>query len=297
MGPHLTAFILQNCDEDIFSLFKFPKPVRRASDTRSSSDRSGGVFLENGNPLELPEDDTWLWAGQDFDMFNAFLSYETIAGDGIGGDAVYDFTSPDEDPFGVLQESKRLDDLAQTIISTVKVSDLAEEHVENALNTLRYLFSPAQAIQSLMLYFDTWHRNCRIIHRPSFSTQSTSDELLISMIMLGAMYNPREEERERAAGVIDIVDEYICHQLTQSLDDLLETITEANNMSALGADIHRFHLLQASFLVVVTQYWTGSIESKRKAATAHFDVVTKVSHKQDLTESESTTAMLILILE
>ncbi|KAL2206882.1 hypothetical protein CC79DRAFT_1370280 [Sarocladium strictum] len=214
-------------------------------------------------------------------MFNAFFSYGTIAGDSLGLDAGSDLVLPEEDPFGVLEESIRLDGLAQAIVSSVKVPALMEEDVEIALTTLRYLFKPAQANQSLMLYFDTWHRNCRIIHRPSFSTKSTSDELLISMIMLGAMYNPNEEERERAAGVIDVVDEYICHQLTESLNNLSTRKDDApDKISASGADMQMLHILQASFLVVVTQYWTGSMGSKRKAATAHFDVLTMVSQNR-----------------
>lgn len=138
----------------------------------------------------------------------------------------------------------------------------------HALLTLQELFEPVQVDKALHSYFRSWHRICRITHRPSFSVSSMPHLALVAMIMLGTMYAPCEENRKKATTVLDYAEDYIfAHEPSPphpSQDD-------ANRV-----DTVKSCFLEASFLMIVTQYWTGDSESKRRVSTLRFDRTAEV---------------------
>ena len=72
------------------------------------------------------------------------------------------------------------------------------------------------------------------------------------------------------AAVIDLVEEYIFSQEPSTLDIDAETDTDFD-------DNPNFHFLQAAFLIVVTQYWTGSERARRRVSKVRFDRVIEVN--------------------
>jgi hypothetical protein len=93
--------------------------------------------------------------------------------------------------------------------------------------------------------------------------------VLIAVIILGAMYLPNEEDRKRTLSVIDFVEEYIFSQEPFSSDAAAQNIANVD-------DNPSFYFLQAAFLIVVTQYWTGSERSRRRVSKVRFDRVIEV---------------------
>lgn len=87
--------------------------------------------------------------------------------------------------------------------------------------------------------------------------------------MLGAMYLPNEDDRKKTLGVIDFVEDYIFSQEPSPYDGVAQIDADVD-------ETPEFHFLQAAFLLVVTQYWTGSERSRRRVSTVRFERVIQV---------------------
>jgi hypothetical protein len=122
-------------------------------------------------------------------------------------------------------------------------------------------------------YFNIWHLNCRIVHRPSFGFDVCNESLVLAVIFLGAMYSPDSTERLVASALIDHVESYIfsCLPLSPSADG------DCNEESAApSGDEQEFQIIQAAFTMVITQFWTGTGAQKLRASTRLFDNVVEV---------------------
>jgi hypothetical protein len=189
--------------------------------------------------------------------------------DAVDWTASFPTLSTEQDTFGLLRNEARLSRLTSDILEARSKAGMAETDHFNSLTTLQHLLSPAQAHRALSRYFESWHRICRIIHRPTFIVDSTPDVVLIAVIILGAMYLPSEEDRKRTLSVIDFVEDYIFSQEPSSSDAAAQDVANVD-------DNPSFYFLQAAFLIVVTQYWTGSECSRRRVSRVCFDRVIEV---------------------
>jgi hypothetical protein len=205
----------------------------------------------------------------DVDILDMIFNPDQYMDDGVDWTAGFPSLSPEQDNFGLLRNEIRLSALASDIMEAALKPGKSEADHFNALATLQHLLSPAQAHRALSRYFESWHRICRIIHRPTFTIDTAPNVVLIAVIILGAMYLPSEEDRKRTLSVIDFVEDYIFSQEPSSSD------AAAQNVSNVDDD-PSFYFLQAAFLVVVTQYWTGSERSRRRVSKARFDRVIEV---------------------
>lgn len=206
----------------------------------------------------------------DLDIFDGIFGDNGFLDDEIDWTNGCTVVTPEKDTFGVFRNEARLLDLATRILDLPSKTDRSEEDRFRSLVTLQHLLSPRQAHRAISRYFESWHRICRIIHRPSFSVDSTPDCMLVAVVMLGAMYLPNEEDRKKALSVIDYVEDYVFAKEPSPLDGTAVIGTCLDDDAGL-------HFLQASFLVVVTQYWTGTERSKRRVSTYRFDRVLEVT--------------------
>lgn len=138
---------------------------------------------------------------------------------------------------------------------------------------LQDLCRPECVARFVAYYFDIWHLNCRIVHRPSFGFDVCDESLVLAVVLLGAMYSPYTAERLTASAVIDHVESYIfsCLPLSLSADGNCDI-----GPDAARDDEQEFQIIQAAFTMVITQFWTGTGAQKRRAATELFDNVVEV---------------------
>lgn len=264
------------CDgeDEVFSRFKFPQSPRRAIDRRTS----GGYFdFDPGHTAPFMDDNITLASWFNLEFLDGSFGCDTFMDDIPAWPDDHPATAATEDAFEALHSASRLAKLVEAIMQVVGGNDLSVRKKQDIQQSLHHLLHPSQVNQSLALYFDGWHQICRIIHRPTFSIKNISDALLIAMVFLGAMYNPSRQDREQAAEVMDYAETFVFAQLhnTQQCGSILSG-TQRDSIALANEENHCFHALQAAFLMVVTQYWTGSIESKQRVATIQFDKVVKV---------------------
>jgi hypothetical protein len=205
----------------------------------------------------------------DVDILDMIFNPDQPMDDAVDWTAGFSALSPEQDNLGLLRNEARLSSLASDILEAASKAGKAEADTSNGLTTLQHLLSPAQAHRALSRYFESWHRICRIIHRPTFTVDTAPDVVLIAVIILGAMYLPNEEDRKRTLKVIDFVEDYIFSREPSSSDVGAQNVADVD-------DNPSFYFLQAAFLIVVTQYWTGSERSRRRVSKIRFDRVIEV---------------------
>lgn len=264
-----SPFLLCNGDAEIFSRFEFPKPVH------VGGEGAGQVFPSTvdielpGYPSDLASVLEPMLLDCDLDILHDFFNRDQPMDDAIDRTADLPTLSLEQDSFGVLRNEVKLSGLASDILESASNAGKPDSDRSKALTTLKHLLSPAQAHKALSRYFESWHRICGIIHRPTFTVDTTPDVVLAAALVLGSMYLSNEEDREKTLSIIDFVEDFIFSQEPSLLDAVAQTDTDVD-------DDPRFHFLQAAFLIVVTQYWTGNDCSRRRVSKIRFDRVIEV---------------------
>ena len=263
-----SPFLLCKGDEEIFSRFEFPKPVRdeEGDNQVTSSTLAFGSPTRQSDLAGVLEP---MMLDFDFDILEGIFNTEQIMIDTIGWTADRPASSSEQDTFGVLRNEARLSSLANSILQCSPNAGRPGADRLNGMSTLQYLLSPTQAHRALTRYFESWHRICRIIHQPTFTADTAPDVVLMAILILGAMYLPDEEDRKKTLSVIDFVEDYIFSEEPSPLGVLTQAGTNVDSGP-------KFHFLQAAFLIVVTQYWTGSECSRRRVSTTRFNRVIEV---------------------
>ena len=264
-----SPFLLCNGDAEIFSRFEFPKPVHVGGEVVGQVVPSNVDNELPGYSSDLADVLEPMLLDFDLDVLDAIFNPDQPMDDAIDWTADFSTLSPEQDSFGVLRNEAKLSGLASHILESALNGGKPDPDRFKVLNTLKHLLAPAQAHRALSRYFESWHRICRIIHRPTFTADTAPDVVLIAVLMLGAMYLSNEKDREKTLSVIDFVEDYIFSQEPSPLDAVAQTDTDVD-------DNPRFHFLQAAFLIVVTQYWTGSDCSRRRVSKVRFDRVIEV---------------------
>jgi hypothetical protein len=151
---------------------------------------------------------------------------------------------------------------------------LLSEHVRTEVQQqLQSLCRPTSVARFVRYYFDIWHLNCRIVHRPSFGFDTCDESLILAVIFLGAMYSPDAAERLDASAVLEHTESYIFSCLPQPSSADRHGQEESGGA---GDDEKDFQIVQAAFTTVINLFWTGAGAQKRRAATELFDIVVEV---------------------
>jgi hypothetical protein len=264
-----SPFLLCNGDAEIFSRFEFPKPVHPDDEGGNHETPSN---LDLGMPAyssDLADVFEPMMIDFDLDILDGIFNPDQPTDDAVDWTADFPTLSSEQDTFALLRNEARLSSLAGDILEAASNAGKPEADRPHCLTTLQHLLSPTQAHRAISRYFESWHRICRIIHRPTFIADTAPDVILVAVLTLGAMYLPNDEDRKRTLSVIDFVEDYIFSQEPSTLDVVAQTDTNND-------DNPSFHFLQAAFLIVVTQYWTGSERSRRRVSKVRFDRVIEV---------------------
>lgn len=168
--------------------------------------------------------------------------------------------------------------MVQAILDKAYALQLDAQELAVISENLNFLFIPSRIEKLVRLYFETWHRHCPILHQPSFDIGTVPTPLLLSVILLGAMYSQDEREASTAKALLDISELYV-----YSMEGLTEE-SEVRQMLRMGNSITRasaqlsplaFPYLQGAYLMICAQFWGGNRLARRRAIELRFGVVVK----------------------
>lgn len=147
---------------------------------------------------------------------------------------------------------------------------------------LNFLLTADKIPKFVSMYFRNWHLNCPILHRPSFDPAKVPLRLLLSVVFIGAIYSKDQTERLAAKRLLDVAELVVFDSDIFSFEmGIIRSIQGDNLESAAGAtrsdqDWVDFQELQAGYLMVIAQYWSGPLIPKRRAMESRMGEVIKV---------------------
>lgn len=132
-------------------------------------------------------------------------------------------------------------------------------------------FSGPDLARNLALFWSSWHPNCPILHKPTFSVAGSSPGLIASMAIIGACLSPCHSDRATARILFDSLEELVF------LDDVLLD----DSVSILDGADHkirrRLQAIQAAYFVCVIQNWEGCKASSKRIRNYRYAVLLAVS--------------------
>ncbi|CAK1367706.1 uncharacterized protein RHO25_013063 [Cercospora beticola] len=182
--------------------------------------------------------------------------------------------TPHLDVYGVADHLDRLSSITFAL-SEYTSPDGSALSTSDTLTNLQQVFSQARVVKHIEDYFRGWHRNCPVIHRPSFRISEVDDVLLVGVILLGAMYSTSQKERSMASMIMAYGEEFIFRAVSSVAKGKLQ------NLGANGVN-EDFQIVQAGFCMAVVQFWTGDAEAKQRAMTTRFLQVIEAAHCIDM---------------
>jgi hypothetical protein len=267
--PSSVAFLLSENYEQVFSKFNFPQPT--SPDGPANRKITSWRDAYSGS-THTP------FRGLDEDFVNSVLDFDFFPLASRGPSTRCASIEP--------QDNVALEDAASFPCTDVDVERLisnvmtaptvlllqSRDRVE-VQQQLQNLCSPACVARFVSHYFSIWHRNCRVVHRPSFGLDTCHEQLALAVIFLGAMYSPDPVERVAVSAVIEHVESFIFSRLPSSFPH--DRSDEESPGAAIDSE-EIFQSVQAAFLMVITLFWTGTEVQKRRAATEGFSNVVEV---------------------
>lgn len=250
--------------------------------------------LEEASNFSDPfENDAIDWSAFEDEALIGLLSNPLRSGhletDDIFGPMFMNYTSKSNDPINDLNlgaadeweaPSPQSTAIVQAIFNSTDSLQLSTQERAVISQPLYSLFSATKIERLIDLYFEFWHPHCPIVHRPSFSVETTPIPLLISMSLMGAMYSQVDKDSVTAKPLLDLAEHYIFtledltpeFEIRQALRAQPPTSPEQSTMHSLLA----FQHLQAAYIMVCLQFWAGNAVSRKRAIETRFGVVIKV---------------------
>jgi hypothetical protein len=177
---HLSSvmFLLSENYEQVFSKFNFPEPT--------TSNKKG-----RSNSAQAP------FRGLDDDFVNSVLEFDFFSLPSCGPSTRCASVEPQgaDDAANVFSTAAETEGLLRRVMTAPSLLALRDVERTEVQQQLQNLCRPARVSRFVAHYFDMWHRNCRIVHRPSFGLSTCHEPLVLAVVFLGAMYSSNPAER------------------------------------------------------------------------------------------------------
>lgn len=154
---------------------------------------------------------------------------------------------------------------------------IREGRMDEIMRDLNIFFNADCIERFIALYFENWHKNGPILHRPTFSPSTTRTSLLLAVTFFGAMYSSDPREHRIAASLLDATElaifsapPFSCTaSITKKLNELETVPTETDAWD-------NFEDLQAAYLICTVQYWAGDKSGRNRAIENRFSDIVQV---------------------
>lgn len=150
--------------------------------------------------------------------------------------------------------------------SACKRGRLKRASLERACRTI---FTPQNLQRYLSLYWSCWHPNWPVMHKSTFSVNTTSPVLLAAMVVIGACLSTMPEDCTLAGVVFDAIEDAVFSNEVFSSD-----LTPASeHCSDFKGHMDQLEILLAAYCVCLYQTWEGSKIAKRRVRRERYNQI------------------------
>lgn len=129
---------------------------------------------------------------------------------------------------------------------------------------LSNLFASVSISTALESYWNNWHPNWPVMHKPTFSIEKTPISLLAAMIVIGSCYDDSDPARDS----FDAVEEFIFNEL--------------HSLSPSIPLYNKIQSIQAAYLVCIFQTWEGGEYTRARVRRFRFGSVLAAVRELDI---------------
>lgn len=136
------------------------------------------------------------------------------------------------------------------------------------------LIAPSEIETCVDLFFRYYHRHCPILHKPSFCPLIVPMPLLLAVMALGGMYYKDPDKVSWIRRLLNLIEAYI-----YGLPGLRDEYEGDLDLSQAANDdiLHQqFQTFQGAYLIIVAQYFSGSITARWRVRQQRFSRVLTV---------------------
>ncbi|KAF5701485.1 hypothetical protein FMUND_13877 [Fusarium mundagurra] len=134
-------------------------------------------------------------------------------------------------------------------------------------------FSPRNVDLFLTLFFQIWHPNWPVFHRPTFDPTVKSPKLIAALSLIGACLSHDRKHHDQAMMWLEIVENWIFEDPDFSEDSIAQTDDEGQNSQVR----QRLDILQAAYGILLLMNWEGDTKMRLRARRTRFPDIVFVS--------------------
>jgi Fungal specific transcription factor domain len=139
-----------------------------------------------------------------------------------------------------------------------------------ALGNARAILTVSASLRFTEAYFTMWHPSCPILHKPTYNPCSVNLPLLLSVILMGAVYSPFPSDVKVTQDIADIAEQYIFQQPE------LSGVFKNDRDKPILSSISHLEVLQSATLMVIMQNWEGLTPTKLRVRKSPMSRLVKV---------------------
>jgi hypothetical protein len=136
------------------------------------------------------------------------------------------------------------------------------------------LIIPSEIEACVDLFFRYYHRHCPILHRPSFCPLIVPLPLLLAVMALGGMYYKDPDKVAWIRTLLSLIEAYIYG--LPGLRDEYEGDLDLSQAANDDVLCQQFQTFQGAYLIIVAQYFSGSITARWRVRQQRFSRVLTV---------------------
>ncbi|RDW92378.1 hypothetical protein BP5796_01772 [Coleophoma crateriformis] len=286
-------FLLNHGTASFIECFSFPPSNERTSSSQAENPEPSYMvnFQEGDNysfmldPLENESIDMSVFDDENLIKFLSSPFNQTHQSDDIYASIFLDQSfDPAIDAVEWEAPSAASTAMIQSVISKAYALQINAEELDTISRQSNFLFAPSRLQRLKNQYFETWHRNCPILHQASFDLDTAPTPLLLSITLIGALYSQVDQEASAARTLLDIAEMHV-----YSIEDLTEEFEVRQTMRVSGSESVLSPLalphLQAAYLMICAQFWGGNKAARKRAVELRFAVVVKIARKMGLNKA------------
>ncbi|KAF4334676.1 hypothetical protein FBEOM_11509 [Fusarium beomiforme] len=134
-------------------------------------------------------------------------------------------------------------------------------------------FSPTNIDVFLRIFFQIWHPNWPVIHKPTFDPTIKSPKLIAALSLIGASLSPDRKHQDQAMVWLEALEQWNFLDPDFSEDIIPQTEDDCQ----ISHVRQRLEAVQAAYAVVLLMNWEGDTKQRRRARRTRFPEIVHVA--------------------
>ncbi|UKZ56120.1 hypothetical protein TrVGV298_009948 [Trichoderma virens] len=164
--------------------------------------------------------------------------------------------------------------ICEKLLNLPGINEIAAgNHAQSLEEQCLEFFNPPNLRRLLDTYWKRWHRNCPVIHTPSFDPSQAPAELVLVIVLIGACVSKYPGDAQNARTWLEPAE-----RLVFALP-WLSRETQSDQPNLALTRYTKLRILQTAILMCALQTWEGSSKAKERIRKLRYPYVAQASQE------------------